>query len=223
MSKSNIIASGQETIPLEIKKIFINRLKSQGIQNNLVLNIMQQVPRHLFVEPALKKRAYDDDALPIGFSQTISSPYIVAKMTELIIENDNMQNVLEVGTGSGYQSAILALLFKYVTTMERIKPLYERTQKYLKEMGFKNIKCVFDDGFKGYSGRGPYDAIIMTASPTVIPKFLLSQLKPTGRMILPLNTNGKQKLFRIKNTKNGILKKEIDDVLFVPMLEGTDK
>ena len=223
MSKSNIIASGQETIPLEIKKNFINRLKNQGIQNNLVLNIMQQVPRHLFVEPALKKRAYDDDALPIGFSQTISSPYIVAKMTELIIENDNMQNVLEVGTGSGYQSAILALLFKHVTTMERIKPLHERTQKYLKEMGFKNIKCVFDDGFKGYSVRGPYDAIIMTASPTVIPKFLLSQLKSTGRMILPLNTNGKQKLFRIKNTKNGILKKEIDDVLFVPMLEGTTK
>ena len=223
MSKSNIIASSQETIPLEIKKNFINRLKSQGIQNNLVLNIMQQVPRHLFVEPALKKRAYDDDALPIGFSQTISSPYIVAKMTELIIENDNMQNVLEVGTGSGYQSAILALLFKHVTTMERIKPLHERTQKYLKEMGFKNIKCVFDDGFKGYSVRGPYDAIIMTASPTVIPKFLLSQLKPAGRMILPLNTNGKQKLFRIKNTKNGILKKEIDDVLFVPMLEGTNK
>jgi protein-L-isoaspartate(D-aspartate) O-methyltransferase len=107
--------------------------------------------------------------------------------------------------------------------MERIKPLHDRTQKYLKEMGFKNIKCLFDDGFKGYSGSGPYDAIIMTASPTAIPKFLLSQLKPTGRMILPLNTNGKQKLFRIKNTKNGILKKEIDDVLFVPMLEGTDK
>ena len=223
MSKSNTIVSDLGMIPLEIKKNFINRLKSQGIQNNLVLNVMQQVPRHLFVEPALKKRAYDDDALPIGFNQTISSPYIVAKMTELIIENDNMQNVLEIGTGSGYQSAVLALLFKYVTTMERIKPLYERTQKYLKEMGFKNIKCIFDDGFKGYSVRGPYDAIIMTASPTVIPEFLLSQLKPTGRMILPLDTNGKQKLFRIKNTKNGILKKEIDDVLFVPMLEGIDK
>ena len=133
MSKSDIITSDLEIIPLEIKKNFINRLKNQGIQNNLVLNVMQQVPRHLFVEPALKKRAYDDDALPIGFNQTISSPYIVAKMTELIIENDNMKNVLEIGTGSGYQSAILASLFKYVTTMERIKPLYDRTQKYLKE------------------------------------------------------------------------------------------
>ena len=153
MSKSNIIATGLSTIPLEIKENFINRLKSQGIQNNLVLNVMQQVPRHLFVEPALKKRAYDDDALPIGFNQTISSPYIVAKMTELIIENDNMKNVLEIGTGSGYQAAILASLFKYVTTMERIKPLYDRTQKHLKEMGFKKVSHI-EGGFGKMSSSG---------------------------------------------------------------------
>lgn len=212
MSK-DIISSDQ-------KNLILSRLKSQGITNTSVLDIMSTMPRHLFIEPALKNRAYDDDALPIGFSQTISSPYIVAKMTQLLIEEDNMGKVLEIGTGCGYQTAILAKLFTHVTTIERIKPLQQKTENLLKKLEYKNIKFVYGDGFDGYYANAPYDAIIMTASPSDIPEKLVSQLTSNGRMVLPLNMNGKQKLFRVKNTKNGVFKKEVDDVLFVPMLEG---
>ena len=209
-------------IPIQIRDKFINKLKQQGISNLSVLNIMGLIPRHIFVEEALKNRAYDNDALPIGFSQTISSPYIVGKMTQLIIE-DNMEKVLEIGTGCGYQTAILASLFKQVTTIERIKPLYEKSKIILKNLNFKNIKNIYGDGYEGFLSNAPFDAIIMTASPKEIPEKLVQQLKPNGRMIIPLNENGSQKLFRIKNTKNGILKKEVDDVLFVPMLKGIVK
>ena len=212
MSK-DIISSDQQNL-------ILSRLKSQGITDTSVLDIMSTMPRHLFIEPALKNRAYDDDALPIGFSQTISSPYIVAKMTQLLIEEDNMGKVLEIGTGCGYQTAILAKLFTHVTTIERIKPLQQKTENLLKKLEYKNIKFVYGDGFDGYYANAPYDAIIMTASPSDIPEKLVSQLTSNGRMVLPLNMNGKQKLFRVKNTKNGVFKKEVDDVLFVPMLEG---
>tara|TARA_B100001769_G_scaffold272010_1_gene265714 strand:- start:515 stop:1159 length:645 start_codon:yes stop_codon:yes gene_type:complete len=212
MSK-DIISSDQQNL-------ILSRLKSQGITDTSVLDIMSTMPRHLFIEPALKNRAYDDDALPIGFSQTISSPYIVAKMTQLLMEEDNMGKVLEIGTGCGYQTAILAKLFTHVTTIERIKPLQQKTENLLKKLEYKNIKFVYGDGFDGYRANAPYDAIIMTASPSDIPEKLVSQLTSNGRMVLPLNMNGKQKLFRVKNTKNGVFKKEVDDVLFVPMLEG---
>lgn len=212
MSK-DIISSDQQNL-------ILSRLKSQGITDTSVLDIMSTMPRHLFIEPALKNRAYDDDALPIGFSQTISSPYIVAKMTQLLMEEDNMGKVLEIGTGCGYQSAILAKLFTHVTTIERIKPLQQKTENLLKKLEYKNIKFIYGDGFDGYYANAPYDAIIMTASPSEIPEKLVSQLTSNGRMVLPLNMNGKQKLFRVKNTKNGVFKKEVDDVLFVPMLEG---
>ena len=212
MSK-DIISSDQQNL-------ILSRLKSQGITDTSVLDIMSSMPRHLFIEPALKNRAYDDDALPIGFSQTISSPYIVAKMTQLLMEEDNMGKVLEIGTGCGYQSAILAKLFTHVTTIERIKPLQQKTENLLKKLEYKNIKFVYGDGFDGYYANAPYDAIIMTASPSDIPEKLVSQLTSNGRMVLPLNMNGKQKLFRVKNTKNGVFKKEVDDVLFVPMLQG---
>jgi protein-L-isoaspartate(D-aspartate) O-methyltransferase len=210
-------------IPIQIRNKFIDKLKQQGISNTSVLSAMGLIPRHIFVEEALKNRAYDDDALPIGFNQTISSPYIVGKMTQLIIESDNMEQVLEIGTGCGYQTAILASLFRQVVTIERIKPLYEKSKLLLKNIGFKNIKNIYGDGYEGFTNSAPFDAIIMTAAPKEIPEKLVKQLKPNGRMILPLDENGSQKLFRIKNTKNGILKKEVDDVLFVPMLKGTVK
>ncbi|MBT5863031.1 MAG: protein-L-isoaspartate(D-aspartate) O-methyltransferase [Gammaproteobacteria bacterium] len=203
----------------ELRKL-ASSLKQQGITNDSVLNIMSTIQRHIFVEPALRGRAYDFDALPIGFNQTISSPYIVAKMTQLLIETESMENVLEIGTGCGYQACVLSNLFEHVTTIERIKPLYEKTSNLLKALNYKNISSIYGDGFEGCKLNAPYDAIIMTASPSVIPDELVSQLKPNGRMVLPLNINGSQKLYRIKNTKKGILKKEVDDVLFVPMLEG---
>ncbi len=204
----------------EVHTKLINDLMKIGISNKKVLDVLSLIPRHLFVEPALQKRAYDDDALPIGFNQTISSPSIVAKMTQLIFEEDRMTNVLEIGTGCGYQTSILSKLFSRVTTIERIKSLHDNSKRLLKSLSYKNITFVHGDGFKGYKNNSPYDAIIMTASPSEIPSELVNQLKLSGRMVLPLNVDGSQKLFRIKNTKNGLLKKEVDDVLFVPMLEG---
>ena len=215
MSNMNIKDISSE----ELKKM-ISSLKAQGITNTSVLDIISTIQRHIFVEPALRGRAYDFDALPIGFNQTISSPYIVAKMTQLLIETDNMKNVLEIGTGCGYQACILSKLFKRVTTIERIEPLYLKTKALLKSLNYKNISSIYGDGFDGYKLNAPYDAIIMTASPSIIPDELISQLKPNGRMVLPLNVNGSQKLYRVKNTKKGIFKKEVDDVLFVPMLQG---
>ncbi len=204
----------------EVHTKLINHLMKIGISNKKVLDVLSLIPRHLFVEPALQKRAYDDDALPIGYNQTISSPSIVAKMTQLIFEEDRMTNVLEIGTGCGYQTSILSKLFSRVTTIERIKSLHDNSKRLLKSLSYKNITFVHGDGFKGYKNNSPYDAIIMTASPSEIPSELVNQLKLSGRMVLPLNVDGSQKLFRIKNTKNGLLKKEVDDVLFVPMLEG---
>ena len=126
---------------LEVRQKLVEQLKKQGITNTTVLEMIKNIPRHLFVETALSNRAYENISLPIGYSQTISQPYIVGKMTQLIIENDNMENVLEIGTGSGYQTAILASIFKKVVTIERIKKLYTRTNDLLIKMGFKNIKC----------------------------------------------------------------------------------
>ena len=208
-------------ISSEKLKKMISSLEDQGITNTSVLDIMSAIQRDIFIEPALRARAYDFDALPIGFNQTISSPYIVAKMSQLLVETDSMQNVLEIGTGCGYQACILSKLFERVTTIERIEPLYLKTKTLLKSLGYKNILSIYGDGFDGYKLNAPYDAIIMTASPSIIPDKLISQLKPNGRMVLPLNVNGSQKLYRVKNTKKGIFKKEVDDVLFVPMLQGT--
>ena len=209
-----------ENIFNEKRSKLVDYLKRAGITNQNVLDAFLHVPRHSYVDPAFHTRAYDDDALPIGFDQTISSPSIVAKMTQLIFEDDKMKNVLEIGTGCGYQTSILSKLFTSVTTIERIKSLHLMAKKRLRDFNYNNITFLHGDGFHGHKLNSPYDAIIMTASPNEIPSDLVSQLKPSGRIILPLNINGSQKLFRIKNTKNGLLKKEVDDVLFVPMLEG---
>ena len=209
-----------ENIFIEKRSKLVDYLKKAGITNKNVLDAFLHVPRHSYIDPAFHPRAYDNDALPIGFDQTISSPSIVAKMTQLIYEDNKMKNVLEIGTGCGYQTSILSKLFTSVTTIERIKSLHLTAKKRLSDFNYNNITFLHGDGFHGHKLNSPYDAIIMTASPNEIPSDLVSQLKPSGRIILPLNINGSQKLFRIKNTKNGLLKKEVDDVLFVPMLEG---
>ena len=203
-----------------IKNTFIENLRKQGIKNKQVLDSMSSISREMFIEPALRMRAYDQDALPIGHSQTISSPFIVAKMTEEIFEQDNMNKVLEIGTGCGYQTAILATLFKKVITVERIKALHEKSQKILHELEMKNIKFIHANGFDGYEKESPYDAIILTAAPKKIPDSLIRQLSLNGRMILPLGDDGSQKLFRLKKTRTGVNKKDLDDVRFVPMLDG---
>ncbi len=199
---------------------FIDSLRDQGIKNELILEILATLPRELFIEPALRTRAYDQDALPIGCNQTISSPYIVAKMSEIIYERDNMGSVLEIGTGCGYQTAILSSLFDNVVSIERIKTLHLRAKETLASLNLRNITLIHGDGHEGYSKQNHFDAIILTAAPAKVPDKLLNQLNEHGRMILPLDVNGSQKLFRLKRTKNGIHKKDIDDVRFVPMLEG---
>tara|TARA_B100001778_G_C18422468_1_gene553904 strand:- start:88 stop:732 length:645 start_codon:yes stop_codon:yes gene_type:complete len=211
-----------ENIFNESRARLVIQLRNLGITNKNVLDAISLVPRHLYVEPALCSRAYDDNALPIGYNQTISSPSIVAKMTQLLFEDKKMTNVLEIGTGCGYQTSILSKLFTSVTTIERIKPLHDNSSYLLKKLGYNNVTFIYGDGFKGYKNNSPYDAILMTASPNDIPPNLIKQLKPTGRIILPLNIGGSQKLYRVKNTRNGLLKKEVDDVLFVPMLEGVN-
>tara|TARA_Y100000816_G_scaffold233100_1_gene178492 strand:- start:236 stop:877 length:642 start_codon:yes stop_codon:yes gene_type:complete len=202
------------------KNQLLNLLKDKGITNEKVIRIMERIPRESFVDPALKQMAYDDDALPIGHNQTISSPYIVAKMSQMIIEEDKMDKVLEIGTGCSYQTVVLSYLFKKVVSIERIKPLYMKSKKIVSDFNRNNIKLIFGDGYLGSKIDAPFDAIIITAAPDEIPKSLIQQLKTHGRMIMPLNKNGKQILLRIKNTPKGIILKEIDDVLFVPMLKG---
>mgnify|MGYP001291422944 CR=1 FL=1 len=199
---------------------FIDSLRNQGIKNKLILEILSTIPREVFIEPALRTRAYDQDALPIGCNQTISSPYIVAKMSEIIFERDNMGSVLEIGTGCGYQTAVLSSLFDNVISIERIEALHLRAKKTLSSLNLKNITLIYGDGYEGYSKQNYFDAIILTAAPEMIPDKLLEQLNENGRMILPLHVGATQKLYRIKKTKTGIHKKDIDDVRFVPMLEG---
>ena len=204
------------------REILANRLKDLGIKNNDIINLIVNIPRHLFIETALAGRAYENVSLPIGFKQTISQPYMVAKMTELLHESQSMDNVLEIGTGCGYQTSLLSMLFKKVTTIERIKSLHDQSKIRLTNMGFKNISCILGDGYLGYKSNSPYDAIIVTAAADNIPEKLVEQLSPSGRIVLPLKVNENQKLVKLKNTKNGLIKKVIEDVVFVPMLQGIE-
>tara|TARA_B100000900_G_scaffold296135_1_gene254692 strand:+ start:441 stop:1109 length:669 start_codon:yes stop_codon:yes gene_type:complete len=220
MSIEKIIGSGL-TSKASREKLAEN-LRDLGIKNNDVINLIMNIPRHLFIETALASRAYENISLPIGFKQTISQPYMVAKMTELLHESQSMDHVLEIGTGCGYQTSILSMLFKKVTTIERIDSLYNQSKKRLINMGFKNISFILGDGHLGYEKNSPYDAIIVTAAADKMPEKLIQQLAPNGRIVLPLRTNENQKLVKLKNTKNGIIKKIIEDVVFVPMLEGIE-
>lgn len=220
MTIEKIIGSGL-TSKASREKLAEN-LRDLGIKNNDVINLIMNIPRHLFIETALASRAYENISLPIGFKQTISQPYMVAKMTELLHERQSMNNVLEIGTGCGYQTSILSMLFKQVTTIERIDSLYSQSKKRLINMGFENISYVLGDGYLGYEKNSPYDAIIITAAASKIPDKLIEQLKPNGRIVLPLKINDNQQLVKLKNTKNGIIKKVIEDVVFVPMIEGIE-
>ena len=197
-------------------------LKELGIKNKDVINLISQMPRHMFIDTALKSRAYENVSLPIGFKQTISQPYMVAKMTELLHETSSMSNVLEIGTGCGYQTSILSMLFDKVTTVERINSLYNKSKDRLFSLGFKNITFILGDGHQGYKKNAPYDAIIVTAAAIQIPKLLIEQLTPSGRLIIPLQMNDGQRLVKLKKTKNGLIRKIIEEVVFVPMIEAIE-
>ncbi len=207
---------------LRTRERLLRRLQEGGIQNLLVLDAIREVPRHLFTEEALASRAYEDTALPIGCGQTISQPYIVARMTEALIAAGPLQRVLEIGTGCGYQSAILARFADQVYTVERIESLLFQARERFYKLGIGNIRARHGDGFKGWPQAAPFDGIVLTAAPNQIPPTLLQQLGPGGRLVLPVGGPGSQRLLCIDRDGDQYTETELNAVSFVPMLPGLE-
>ena len=200
----------------------VARLREQGITDARVLEAMAAVPRHLFVEEALASRAYEDTALPIGSGQTISQPYVVARMIEVLIRDRPLGKVLEVGTGCGYQAAVLAQLTAEVYSIERIKELHERARANLRELRLKNLRLVYGDGGAGLEKAAPFDSIILAAAAPAMPQALLLQLARGGRMILPLRESraDAQRLVLVERSRLGFTETALDPVRFVPLQAG---
>ncbi len=198
----------------------VQRLREQGISNLAVLDRIRNTPRHIFVDEALGSRAYEDTALPIGFGQTISQPYIVARMTEALLEGGPLGTVLEVGTGCGYQTAVLAPLVERVVTIERIGALIDRAKERLKELEIRNVKFHHGDGTQGWKSQAPFEGILVAAAPLVVPQALLEQLAPGGRLIVPVGPEGEQELMRYTRREQGVMRESLGRVAFVPLLGG---
>lgn len=198
----------------------ISRLKDQGVKTQAVLDVMLETPRHIFVEEAFASRAYDDMPLPIGFNQTISQPYIVARMTELLLAKGTPGKVLEIGTGSGYQSAVLAQLVKKLYTVERIYPLQQRARRCLQDLHLRNVRMKHSDGGWGWEDYAPYDGILVTAAPGEIPQALLEQLAPGAVLVIPVGDGRDQMLQRVTRTESGYEVEDVEPVVFVPLLGG---
>ena len=215
---------GQGMTSLRTRQRLIERLTEKGISDIRVLEAMRDTPRHLFLDEALSTRAYEDLALPIGYQQTISQPYIVAKMTEALIQHDKMsqkplKNVLEIGTGCGYQSYILSLFSKKVVSLERIKPLQEKAKKLLKGLKVSNVIFKVDDGSTIKDSK--FDAILSAAAPLEVPLDLKERLSLGGRMIIPVGDKNNQVLTLVTRTsKKEFVEDKLEDVLFVPLLKG---
>ena len=203
------------------RKRMVERLRDAGIRDEVVLAALAWVPRHLFVEEALASRAYEDIALPIGFGQTISNPYTVARMTELLRAGVTLGKVLEIGTGCGYQAAVLSRLAREVYSVERIAPLVARTRLLLRDLRATNVRVRHGDGYQGFADGGPYGGIIMTAAATHVPQALLEQLAKGGRMVLPLGVNT-QRICVIENTPQGYAQTLLEEVNFVPLRSGVE-
>ena len=199
----------------------VKRLEEQGISNPAVLDVIRQTPRHIFVDEALASRAYEDTALPIGHGQTISQPFVVARMTQVLVETGPLEKVLEVGTGSGYQAAVMSHFAETMYTVERIEPLLMQARKRFIELRRRNIRTHHSDGNWGWPDHEPYDGIIVTAAPVEIPKSLLQQLKLGGRLVMPVGQSGQQELVLISRSETGFEKEILNHVSFVPMLGGT--
>lgn len=197
----------------------IERLREKGIRNEQVLEVMRRTPRHLFVDEALSSRAYEDTALPIGFNQTISQPYIVARMTEILLAT-KPQKVLEVGTGSAYQAAVLAQLVPKVYTVERILALVPLARQRLRELNLRNVSLKQSDGNWGWPQQAPFDAILVTAAPAEIPPALLEQLVDGGRLVIPVGAGSGQTLAVITRRGNGFKREDLEPVSFVPLVGG---
>jgi protein-L-isoaspartate(D-aspartate) O-methyltransferase len=201
----------------------VQRLKEQGIANEHVLDRIRNVPRHLFVDEALSSRAYEDTALPIGFGQTISQPYIVARMTEALLAAGPVAKVLEIGTGCGYQTAVLASLVQEIFSIERVAPLLARARQTLRELKIRNLHLRLDDGNVGWAARAPFDGILLTAAPPDVPALLLDQLRLGGRLIAPIGAESRQELMRYTKTEHGVSREPLGAVSFVPLLSGLQR
>jgi len=198
----------------------IQRLEAAGIRNPDVLDVMRRLPRHLFVDEALASRAYEESALPIGHGQTISQPYMVARMTEVLLAPGSPDTVLEIGTGSGFQTAVLASLVRRVYSVERVADLAERARHTLKGLELRNVRLRHDDGALGWPEYAPFDAIMVTAAPAGIPRVLVNQLTMGGCMVLPIGHSEQQVLVRMLRTETGYVHEILEPVTFVPLLGG---
>ncbi len=198
----------------------IERLYEEGLSNPHVLEVIRRTPRHLFVDEALAHRAYEDTALPIGHNQTISQPYIVGRMTELLLAAGPLDKVLEIGTGCGYQTAVLAQLVERVFTVERIQALQDRAKERLAELNLRNVVYRWGDGWEGWSALAPYNGIIVTAAAAEVPQALLDQLAIGGRLVIPVGTGETQELLLIIREEEGYTRHVLDLVRFVPLLNG---
>jgi len=198
----------------------VNRLKDHGIRSSAVLEQIRNVPRHLFVDEALASRAYEDNALPIGHSQTISQPYVVAKMTESLLQDFTGDKVLEIGTGCGYQTAVLAPLVKEIYTVERIPELLRKTKQRLRQLDIYNVRFRLGDGWEGWPKYAPYDGIIVAAAAAELPQKLLEQLAPGGRLVMPVGPPGAQELTMVLRRDDHFEQRSLGGVSFVPLVKG---
>ena len=217
MSQQGIGMTSQRT-----RERLIQRLMDQGITRFEVLEAIRSVPRHLFVDEALAHRSYEDTALPIGYRQTLSQPYVVARMSELALAQGRPKKVLELGSGSGYQTAILASLVDEICAIERIKPLLERARKQLRALRVRNVRLRHGDGLDGWASEAPFDLILGAAAPEHLPTQLLEQLAPGGRLILPVGGE-RQQLMMVTATPEGYVEEVIEEVNFVPMVRGVSR
>lgn len=206
---------------LRTRERLIQRLCDEGLSDPQVLEVIRRTPRHLFVDEALAHRAYEDTALPIGNNQTISQPYMVGRMTELLLADGPLDKVLEIGTGSGYQTAVLAQLVERVFSVERIQSLQERAKELLAALDLRNVVYRWGDGWEGWNALAPYNGIIVTAGAKEVPHALLDQLAIGGRLVIPVGESDDQQLMLIVREKDGFTYKTLEGVRFVPLLAGS--
>ncbi len=216
----NVRLQGRGMTSSRTRDRMVERLKKQGIRDDKLLDVMASTPRHIFVDEALESRSYEDMALPIGHNQTISQPYIVAKMTEILLENGRLSKVLEIGTGCGYQTAILAPLVDKIYTVERIAPLLKKAKNNLWDLKLKNISYQHNDGGWGWPEQAPFDGIIVAAAPETVPESLLAQMAMGGVMLIPVGSKNQQQLYKVTRTESGYENEVLEAVSFVPFLSG---